>query len=593
MGAQGRTWVGLGLACLAAMQVEALQVDFQASVDRTRVYQSDPIYLTLKITTDEIIGHMPTPELAPGDFDVEGPDISTQQQVNIVNSRIQATYIRKLKYALYPRRKGRITIGPARLKLGSKIYQTRAIEVEVVAGSKREIGIEDKLFVQVDSDREQAYVGQQVTLDYELYYGYQLYDVGFKEIPSFSGFWVKDLFVAQQLQARQEVVNGVRFNVASLRRTALFPTSAGLHRVEPLAISCEVSTRRRRRSLFDDFGFGRSTRPVVVRSRAVEIEVLPLPKEGQPVDFTGAVGRFSLQVLAQPRDLPVGDPVTLRVEIKGQGNMAKVRSPDLDGVEGFKAYDPKVEEREEVESGLYGGSRIFEYILIPERGGHLGIPAIRFAYFDPYLASYQIAQSTPVSIASRGTLATDEDPGYGLSRKDIQAVGQDIRHIKPDLQELEHQTLLYKSGGFWAFQGMMPLAFLGLLLYQRHKQRLEGDVAYARRRGAKGAASKRLEHSRELLREEDFTGFHAEIQRAITAFLADQLNSTAASLTSGETCAARLLERGVERKTIDMVVDLLAQCDFARFAPTPSTREDMARVQKQAGQIIASLERMT
>jgi hypothetical protein len=599
-------WGALCLLFLMSTQVKALEVDFQASVDRTRVGQTEPIRLTLKITTDENLAHMPAPELSLADFVVEGPSISIQQQVNVVNASFQASFIRELTYVLYPRRKGRITIGPARLKLAGKVYETEAIEVEIAAKSRRNLpragagaksgrgtGIEDKLYVQVSSDREKVYVGQQVTLDYELIYCLQLYDVGFKEIPSFAGFWVEELFVAQQLKAHQQVINGIRFNVAALRRVALFPTSAGKHRVEPLAISCEVPKKSGGRSLLDQFSFRRSAQSVVAQSEEVEIEVLPLPLEGQPMDFTGAVGRFSLRAQARPAEVPAGDPVTLTVKIAGQGNMDQVKPPDLEGLEGFKVYDPKVEEQEQVNNNLYGGSRIYEYILIPERGGLLEIPPIRFAYFDPLAASYQIAQSNPITIVSSGTPTAQPTQGFGLSRKDIQEVGQDIRHIKPDLQELEQQTLLYKSRLFWVAQATMPLALWGLLLYQRHQRRLEGDVVYARRRRAKGEASKRLERARQLLKEENRAEFHAEIQHAVTAFLADQLNLSAAALSSSDTCAELLRERGVDQDIIGKVGDLLDQCDFARFAPTASSRGDMVRVQKQAEQIIASLERLT
>ena len=597
------------MACLLFLisgQLGALEVDFQASVDRTRVEQAEPIRLTLRITTDENIAHMPAPELALGDFVVEGPSISVQQQVNVVNASFQATYIRELNYVLYPRRKGKITIGPVRLELGAEVHQTEAIEIEVVAKSRQRkppagaetragqgTGIEDKLFVQADSDRQRVYVGQQLTLDYELIYRLQLYDVGFKEIPSFAGFWVKDLFVAQQLKAQQQIINGIRFNVAPLRRVALFPTSAGKHRIEPLAISCEVPKARRGRSLFDDFGFRRSTKPVVVQSEHFEIEVLPLPVEGQPVDFSGAVGQFVLGARAAPDEVPAGDPVTLRIEIAGQGSMDQIKAPDLDGLDGFKVYDPKVEEREQVHNNLYGGSRIFEYILIPERGGSLEIPSIRFSYFDPLEETYKISKSQAIAISSSGTPEVAASAGLGLSRREILEVGRDIQHIKPDLRELEQRTSLYKSKMFWAVQASLPLAFLGLLLYQRHQQRLEGDVAYARRRRAKGEAGKRLERARQLLNEEKRTEFHAEIQRAVTVFLADLFNRPAAALTSRDSCMELLEEGGIDPDLMGKVGDLLGQCDFERFAPTDSSRGDMGRLHELAEQIITELEEST
>ena len=594
----GLVWLAVGAGPAAALEVE-----FQAWVDRTRSTQASPIRLTLSIQTDESIAHMPAPKVDLKDFHVEGPSVSTQTKVNIVNFKQTATYIRELTYTLYPRRTGRFTIGPARLELGGTVHQTKQIAVEIVRGSTRPgtgpsgvsadepTGLEENLFVRATANRQQAYVGQQITVDYDLVYRFRLDNVGFKEIPSFSGFWIKELFVAQSLQNRREVIGGVPFNVAPLRRMALFPTRAGTHQVEPMAVSCDVMQQGRRSgSLFDGFfsdPFNRQN--VLLRSEALEFEVLPLPEQGRPAEFTGAVGRFALDVQARPTTLPAGDPVSLRITVEGQGNMDAVRLPEIVVPAGIKVYDPEVTEEVRVENGLHGGRRAYEYILIPESGGMLEIPPIHFAYFDPGAGAYRVVRSEPIFINSQGT-AAEEPEGYGLSRRDIQAVGEDIRYIKPDAGELGDSGFLYQSGIFWTLQGLVPLAFLGLLFHQRHHQRLEGDVAYARRRRARGEAGRRLKRARELLAEEQSAEFHAEIQRAVLAFLGDRLNLAAAGLTR-DSCARALAEGGVEPKLIDRIGDLLSRCDFARFAQASASRAEMEQVRAHAEQIITRLEK--
>jgi len=596
-------WILSGCLLLGSLPAGALEIDFQGSVDHTRSGQADPIRLTLSIASDENISHLPSPKISLKDFYVEGPAVSTR--IDMVN--FQTTFTRELTYTLYPRRTGRLTIGRARLKFGSKVYETSPITVEIVKGSARrvprssgrapqqqEVDLEDDLFVLARADRQRAYVGQQITVDYELFYRRRLDNVGFKEIPTFAGFWAKEVFVAQQLQPHREVVEGVAFNVAPLRRVALFPTSAGTHQVEPLAISCDIlQPRGRRGSLFNDIFsdpfFGRSAQTVLVRSEALGFEVLPLPA-GPPPGFAGAVGRFSLDVQAQPTALPAGDPVTLRVEISGQGNLDAIQLPRIAGPPGIKVYDPKVEEEERIENGLCGGRRVYEYILIPEEGGRLEIPPVRFAYFDPEQASYQVLESEPIYIDSQGRAVPQEQGSYGLTRKDIQAVGKDVRYIKPDAEKLGGTMALYRSGMFWTLHGLLPLAFLGMLFYQRHQQRLEGDVAYARRRRARSEAGRRLKQARQLLLEENGPEFHAEVQRAVLSFLADRLNLAAAGLTP-ETSARTLEESGVDEDLVAALRDLLVQCDFARFASAAASRPDMEQVHARAEKLITCLEK--
>lgn len=595
-------WILATCALLLAAPLGAQEIEFDASVDRTRIGQSEPLQLTLRIVSDENLQHVPAPTLSLDGFHVEGPSVSSR--IEMVN--FSTSFTRELTYRLFAKRQGKMRIGAASITIGGKTYQTQPINIEVLRTARRgnsgsagsaggAFNIDDHLFVQARSDRQRAYVGQQVTLDFDLFYRVQLHNVGFKEIPTFAGFWIKELFVAQQLQSHREVVNGVTFNVAPLRRVALFPTSAGKQIVERMAVSCEIPAgRSQRRSLLDDFFasdpfFGR-TQSALLQSEPVEIEVLPLPDEGRPAEFTGAVGRFALSADAQPTHVQAGDPVTLRVEVSGVGNMAAVQVPNIQITEGIKLYEPTVQEEEQIANGNYGGRRIFEYILIPETGGVMEIPAVRFAYFDPSVERYITLKSAPIYIHSDGAVEQNGGEGYGLSRKDIEAVGSDIRHIKPDASALGHGTALYASGLFWVLQASLPLAFLGLVLLQRHRERLRGDVAYARRRRARGEASKRLERADVLLEEGDSGAFYGELQRAVLAFLADRLNIAAAGLTA-EACEEALLARGIDEETIDALRTWLARCDYARFAQGVGGRADMDDARAQAERLITSLEK--
>ena len=583
-----RLAIPLVLWVLAASGVSAAAIQFEASVDRTRASQSEPIRLTLRITSDKQLSQV-TPAFDLKDFHVEGPATNTRMEMRNAN----ITFSRELTYVLYAKQAGTFTIGPFQLEMDGERYETKPITVEIVqSASRSQAGqADDPLFVLARADHEQAYVGQQVTVSYDLFYRVQLRNVSFNKLPTFVGFWTEDLFVAQQLASHQEMRGGVSYNVAPLRRVALFPTGAGTHAVGTLAVSCDIPQQRRGGALDDFFAgdpfFGRS-RSVLRQSEELQIEVLPLPEQGRPAEFTGAVGRFQLSVEAQPTRVAVGDPVTLRVLVEGEGNMAAVQPLQVDAA-GVKLYDPKVEEEERVTNGVYGGRRLFEYILIPEQGGTLNIPPLRFAYFDPYQARYEVLESAPITIYSEGS-AEEEGVSYGLSRRDIEAVGEDIRYIKPDAEALGAASMLYNSYWFWTLQGALPFAFLALLVWQRHQRRLQGDVAYARQRRAKGEAGRRLARADALIEDGTEAEFYGEVRAAVLEFVADRLNLAAAGLTI-EVCAEALAERQVEAETIAALRDLLTRCDFARFAPAGGPPTDREAARRLAGEVIAGLEK--
>ena len=578
----------------------AEDVTFTASVDRVRTTKSQPIQLTLTIASAQNMAHVPAPDVELADFEVYGPAVSTQ--VEFVNGA--ANFTRSLTYSLYPLRTGKFTIQSARLDLDGRQYETKALAVEVVKRDKKSdagaVGngtetIEDYLSLRATAGRQRAFVGQQVTLAYDLLYRVQVQDVSFKSIPSFSGFWFKTLFVARQLDPKREMVGDIAFNATPLRTVALFPTTAGRHRVEAFEIACSVQQRGRRGrrslldafSLFDDPAFGRS-QTLILRSEEVDVEVLPLPENGQPAAFYGAVGDYTISVSARPRSVPVGDPVTVVLEIAGTGNIGAVTMPLLPELDGFEAYEPKRSLVEELTGNQYGGKAAFEYILIPQHGGQLEIPSVSFAYFDPETGEYETRLSERISVDSYGDSPQEEQVSYGLTRAEIAAVGEDIRHIKPDAEGFAQATVFHQSSFYWALHIMAPLGYGAFYFLHRHRRRLVGDVAYARRRRAKQVARRRLTEAERELEDANSGVVCARIQEAILGFVADQSNRPVAGLTT-ESCLELAGSWGAADVAVAELSEVLRLCEFRRYAPGASDVSELRQLHGRAGQLIADL----
>ena len=63
--------------------------------------------------------------------------------------------------------------------------------------------------------------------------------------------------VPQRPRVYSELLNGVRYNVAEIKKVAIFPSKAGKITISPLVLNVDLVVQRRRsrrsRSLFDDF----------------------------------------------------------------------------------------------------------------------------------------------------------------------------------------------------------------------------------------------------------------------------------------------------------------------------------------------------
>jgi len=106
----------------------------------------------------------------------------------------------------------------------------------------------------------------------------------------------------------------------------------------------------------------------------VIINVLPLPLEERPVEFSGAVGQFDYNVSVSPNKIKVGDPITLRMTVIGKGNLAAIDMPKIPLDAEFKLYDPQIFEKDNIKKS--------EQVLIPKHENISEVPALQFSYFD-------------------------------------------------------------------------------------------------------------------------------------------------------------------------------------------------------------------
>jgi hypothetical protein len=148
----------------------------------------------------------------------------------------------------------------------------------------------------------------------------------------------------------------------------------------------------------DPFGplFGRPSQLMHkdILSNKFVIHILPLPDEGRPASFTGAIGRFQVSGNATPATVGVGEPVTLRFTVTGQGNFDYVRPPALAASPAWKSYvaSSKITYQDKSHTQAM---KIFEQAIIPQKGGQLKLPDAAFSYFDPDSKQYF---TVPVSL---------------------------------------------------------------------------------------------------------------------------------------------------------------------------------------------------
>jgi hypothetical protein len=574
--------------------LSAQELNFTATVDQITIGLDEAF--TLNVTVNgENIGSIPQPELPDlPDFNILGQSQSQSTSISFINGKMTKQSTINFVYTLTPKKMGKSTIGPCRLKTKDKTFETQPVEIEVVkAGTQPAPGpgsnaapgsstaanavVEDNLMIAVTASRQSVYLGEEVNVEYDLWTRYNIQDVGAAQMPSFSGFWTEKIFEANQINYQRRVVNGKTFDVAVLKKMALFPMTSGDLQLDPMALT--VSVIQPPRDFFDIFGTVRSVR---IESKPIAVRVLPLP-EPKPPDFTGGVGKFTINATLDRDSSVASEPINLVVRVSGRGNIRLVEKPNIPEISGLKILKPEVKDEIKANGEEIEGYKEFLFPIIPQTDGKYIIPALALAFFNPQTKSYETIRTSGLTFTAVKTspLAQVSDASG------LKILGTDINYIKPDASHLAPQ----KSDAPWWLLIIYPLSLVLIgyaFFYRNRRERISTDVSFARLARADRLVKKRLKQAEIQFKNTRHQEFYCSLSQAVIGYAGDIFNLETQTLTRDQ-IRTELLKRQVPVETVDQFIDIINQCDYARFSPALTTFKNPAELLKRTREILTRL----
>jgi len=500
-----------------------------------------------------------------------------------------------ISYLLMAVKEGVYSIGPAMMKSGGRQYRSNSLKLTIVKGSAvapnsgggnsggadrgaangRPADISKRVFIRAIPSKTSVYQGEQLSVTYKLYTNTDIVDLALDKMPDFNGFWsqeVKDK--TQNVQGAQEEYNGARYNVAVLKEVILFPERSGKLPLDALAMTIVARMPVPSNDPIEDF-FGGSYKDIKykIRSAAVNINVKPLPENGKPEGFKGAVGDFSIMASVDKTALRANEALNYNLVVRGSGNLKLLVAPELNLPADIEKYDPKVADNFNETLAGVSGSREFNYLLIPRHEGKFKLQPLRFSYFNPAINRYVTLTTRDFDLdVAKGLPGSNVTSFSSGAQQDVKMLDKDIRYIKTDGRLWMPGDGFYGSLTFWLLLLAGPVLFVAAFFYRQQYRKNNKDQVLVRSRKASKIAAKHMANAQKQLDAGDKKLFYEAVYRGLYGYLGDKFNIPAADQNK-EDIEERLRSAKINEALIIQLNETIEWCEMARYAPVSGISE--------------------
>lgn len=482
-------------------------------------------------------------------------------------------------WLLKPTAVGTLTVGPARIRAGSRTLRTNSQTAEVIAPNAAAANEAPEIFLRADLSADSCFLGEQIILDLNLYSTVPISSQNVMNEPDFADFFTQN---RRQYDGRPKNVieNGQEYTRRNLGSLALYPTKSGELVITPYDLIVGLIR-------FQDGGTfsRRRLERLALSTDTLYVNVRELPQP-LPDNFSGGVGSYSVSVDADRRVMTVDDAMKLTVTIVGEGDIKRIQSFDPVDPEIFNIYDPRVLQEEQMDSpsGVIG-RKVFEYLLIPKRGGEFTLtPTLIYYDIDSSAYVYKVADSIDVKITGEGgPLAFEPDSIEGIQRR--------LLDVEGDLPAGRRYGLSATDSPLYWILFVLPLLVAGGLIGVRgYREKLDArDPAEVARKRAARVATQRLRTAAEHRKAGNARAFYDAIEGAIMGYLRDKFNLGVSDL-SRQQIRERLADAGARSDLTARYDQLLQRCEMALYAGQDGA-DDLADTYATAQQLFVDTEK--
>ena len=519
---------------------------------------------------------------------VGGPFSSSSSSVQIINGSVTKSTINTHSFYLRAIKEGTYTIPAATITVNRQKVKSTTADIVVVKGNNAAISNNSNsgsasnttdVFLEATLNKNSAYLGEQIILTYKIYYTVPITNLAISKAPSYSGFWTKDITDNNGVLQQSSIIkNGKEYRVATAQEIVLIPQKSGTLTIDPLSISCvaQIKTERqhqRSQDPFDSFfgdimGTSYTNVKKELTSQPIEVEVKALPTADKPESFKGAVGQFTFTSKIDKTEMKANDDAfTVTYTVSGKGNIELLELPKPNFPPDFDDYEPKINTTTKNNSYGLSGTKKAEYIVIPRVSGNFTLKPVEFSYFDPSKKKYVTLTSEQYELnVERSSNESNPNIIYGGGQEAIKVLGRDINHIMTNGKLAKNSGPLFASTLYFIILGIMLAIFTMAFIINKRINKFNQNQVLVRNKKATKIAKKRLQNAYNYLKIKDQSHFYEELSQALWGYISDKLNISRSQL-SMDTVRETMTSKNEPEDIVNQFIELLNNCEFARFAP--------------------------
>jgi hypothetical protein len=432
-------------------------------------------------------------------------------------------------------------------------------------------------------------LNEAISVVYKLYVSPSINVSNFRPLdnPTYNNFWSQDIPVTSY-NVKNGTYNGKSYRYVILKRVVLYPQKSGPLEIEPLSLDVTLEVPTNRRDFFGGPIYAQTNKTVSAGQRTIRVK--PLPTEGQPGNFSGAVGNFQFKVTASKMSLKASESLQAIVQVEGNGNLKLFQLPVLDMPGSLEVYEPEF--NESVRTTLSGmqGKVSNQYTVVPSFKGKYPIPPISFSYFDPETQRYKSITSEEIMIDvmegplenSSGSIAVGQN-----NKRVIQSTGSQFNFIKltPNFRPIRDGVFI-GSLQFYLFL-ISPLLLIPIaIVFGRKREAIASDAVGNRIKKANRLARKYLFKAKKALGEKD--AFYIALEKALHNYLKAKLKIETSEFAK-EKIAQLLAQKEVDPDNTEGFIGLLKNCEMARYSPFSEVQ--MQQDYSKASEVISAMDK--